>query len=157
MFGGGRYDGLVGLFGVEPIATVGFAPGLTTMELFLEAHGLLPQLPSTTDVYLVTLGDVHKQARKLAQDLRDEGVRVALDSTGRKLDKQIKTAVKHKINYLLFVGENEVTSEVYRLKDVINETEEELSLERIVTTVKDRRRKQKQAMAPDPDDLGIDL
>ncbi len=157
MFGGGRYDGLVGLFGVEPIATVGFAPGLSTMELFLEAHGLLPQLPSTTDVYLVTLGDVHKQARKLAQDLRDEGVRVALDSTGRKLDKQIKTAVKHKVNYLLFVGEKEVASEVYRLKDVLHESEEELSLERIVTTVKDRRRKQKQAVTPDPDDLGIDL
>ncbi|MEO5690830.1 MAG: histidine--tRNA ligase [Candidatus Saccharimonadales bacterium] len=157
MFGGGRYDGLVGLFGVEPITTVGFAPGLTTMELFLEAHGLMPQLPSTTDVYVVTLGDVHKQARKLAQDLRDEGVRVALDSTGRKLDKQIKTAVKHKINYLLFVGEKEVDSGVYRLKDVLNETEQELSLERIVTTVKDRRRKQKQAVTPDPDDLGVDL
>lgn len=36
MFGVGRYDGLVGLFGVEPVATVGFAPGLTMMELLRE-------------------------------------------------------------------------------------------------------------------------
>ena len=32
MFGGGRYDGLVGLFGAEPVPTVGMAPGGTTME-----------------------------------------------------------------------------------------------------------------------------
>lgn len=155
MFGGGRYDGLVGLFGVEPIATVGFAPGLSTMELFLRSHDLMPDFVSSTDIYLVALGDVQKAARKLAQDLREEGVRVAVDITGRKLDKQIKTAVKQKINYLLFVGEKEVQEEVYRLKDVMDESEQELSLERIITTVKDRRRQQKRAIKRDTDELDI--
>lgn len=155
MFGGGRYDGLVGLFGAEPIPTVGFAPGLTTMELFLESHDLLPKFVSTTDVYLVVLGDVQKAARKVAQTLREEGVRVALDITGRKLDKQIKTAVKQKINYLLFVGEKEVADEVYRLKDVMDETEQELSVERIISTVKDRRRQQKRATVVNNDELDL--
>jgi len=155
MFGGGRYDGLVGLFGAEPIPTVGFAPGLTTMELFLESHNLMPKFVSTTDVYLVVLGDVQKAARKVAQTLREEGVRVALDITGRKLDKQIKTAVKQKINYLLFVGEKEVADEVYKLKDVIDETEQELSVERIISTVKDRRRQQKRATVANQDELDL--
>lgn len=155
MFGGGRYDGLVGLFGAEPIATVGFAPGLTMTELFLQSHNLLPDFVSTTDVYMITLGDVHKSARRLADELREEGVRVALDTTGRKIDKQIKTAVKQCINYLLFVGEKEVADGIYKLKDVAHETEQELSLERIVTTVKDRRRRQKQAQRRDQDDLDI--
>ena len=155
MFGGGRYDGLVGLFGAEPVPTVGFAPGLSMTELFLQSHGLLPQFVSTTDVYMVVLGDVHKAARKLADEFRDEGVRVAIDMTGRKLDKQIRTAVKQKINYLLFVGEHEIADEVYRLKDVARETEEELSFERVVTTVKDRRRQQKRAAKPEPDDLDL--
>ncbi len=155
MFGGGRYDGLVGLFGAEPVPTVGFAPGLSMTELFLQSHGLLPQFVSTTDVYMVVLGDVHKAARKLADEFRDEGVRVAIDMTGRKLDKQIRTAVKQKINYLLFVGEHEIADEVYRLKDVASETEEELSFERVVTTVKDRRRQQKRAAKPEPDDLDL--
>ncbi len=155
MFGGGRYDGLVGLFGAEPIATVGFAPGLTMTELFLQSHNLLPDFVSTTDVYMITLGDVHKSARRLADELREEGVRVALDTTGRKIDKQIKTAVKQRINYLLFVGEKEVADGIYKLKDVAHETEQELSLERIVTTVKDRRRRQKQAQRRDQDDLDI--
>lgn len=155
MFGGGRYDGLVGLFGAEPVATVGFAPGLSMTELFLQSHNLMPSFVSTTDVYMVVLGDVAKSARKLADDLRDEGVRVAIDNTGRKLDKQIKTAVKQKVNYLLFVGEQEIASEQYRLKDVANETEQELSLERIITTVKDRRRQQRLTAQPNHDELDI--
>ena len=104
---------------------------------------------------MVVLGDVAKSARKLADDLRDEGVRVAIDNTGRKLDKQIKTAVKQKVNYLLFVGEQEIASEQYRLKDVANETEQELSLERIITTVKDRRRQQRLTAQPNHDELDI--
>lgn len=155
MFGGGRYDGLVGLFGAEPIPTVGFAPGLTMMELFLSKHELMPKFVSTTDIYMVVLGDVHKPARKLANDLREEGVRVAMDMTGRKIDKQIKTAVKQKINYLLFVGDQEIRDQQYRLKDVENETEETLALERVITTVKDRRRQQKNAQKRNIDELDI--
>lgn len=155
MFGGGRYDGLVGLFGSEPVATVGFAPGLTMTELFLQSHNLLPEFVSSTDVYLITLGDVQKAARRLADDLREEGVRVAIDTTGRKIDKQIKTAVKQRINYLLFVGEKEVAEGIYRLKDVADESEQSLALERIVTTVKDRRRMQKRSQRRDIDELDI--
>lgn len=141
MFGGGRYDGLVGLFGVEPIATVGMAPGATTTENFLRAHELLPKLESTTDIYMIVLGDGAKGAQKLAHDLRAENVRVAVDITGRKLDKQIKSAVKMKIPYMLFVGEQELKDETYTLKDIAKEDEKKLSLERIVTTVQDYRRK----------------
>lgn len=139
MFGGGRYDGLASLFGVEPIPTVGFAPGATTMEVFLRSHELLPEFRSTTDIYMVVLGDNQRGAQALARKLRDEGVRVAVDITGRKLDRQIKAAVKLQVPYLLFVGDNELKAESYRLKDVMRETEQELAFERIVTTVADYR------------------
>jgi len=59
LFGGGRYDGLVGLFGAEPISAVGMAPGSTTLENFLDVHDLVPKLKSTTEIYIVVLGDVH--------------------------------------------------------------------------------------------------
>jgi len=139
MFGGGRYDGLVGLFGVDPVPTVGMAPGATTMEDFLRSHDLLPKQQSTTEVYLVVLGGALKGAQKLAMRLRDEGVNVEVDITGRKLDKQIKTAVKKKIPFMLFIGEKELDEEIYPLKDVANESEQKLSLERIVVAVKDYR------------------
>lgn len=141
MFGGGRYDGLVSLFGGESVPTVGFAPGGTTMEVFLRSHELLPQLSSTTDVYMIVLGEAEKGAQKLARELRLEGINVAVDITGRKLDKQIKAAIKMSIPYLLFIGNKELENETYRLKDIKRETEQELSLERIVTTIEDYRGK----------------
>jgi histidyl-tRNA synthetase len=141
LFGGGRYDGLVGLFGAEPISAVGMAPGLSMTELFLQTHDLLPKLSSTTDVYVVVLGDTLHGAMKLAGDLREEGVSVELDITGRKLDKQLKTAVKKSIPFIVFVGEDEIKSEIYSFKDTASSEEQKLSFERIVSSVKDRRRK----------------
>lgn len=141
LFGGGRYDGLVGLFGAEQISAVGMAPGLTMTELFLQTHELLPKLPSTTEVYIAVLGeDVLAGATKLATALRNEGVNTELDTTGRKLDKQIKTAVKKDIAFMIFVGEEELKTEIYSFKDTSSSEEQKLSFERIVSTVKDRRR-----------------
>jgi histidyl-tRNA synthetase len=141
LFGGGRYDGLVGLFGAEPISAVGMAPGLTMTELFLQTHDLIPKLPSTTEVYVVVLGDTLKGAMKFANNLREEGVNVELDITGRKLDKQLKTAVKKHIPFIVFVGEAELDSEVYPFKDTASSEEQKLSFERVISSVKDRRRK----------------
>ena len=141
LFGGGRYDGLVGLFGAEPISAVGMAPGLTMTELFLQTHELLPQLPSTTEVYVVVLGDALTGAMNLASELRGESVNVELDITARKLDKQLKTAVKKQIPFIVFVGEEELKTEVYPFKDTASSEEQKLSFERIVTSIKDRRRK----------------
>lgn len=140
MFGGGRYDGLVGLFGVEPIATVGMAPGETTMEEFLKSHKLIPKFRPATDVYMIVLGDALHGAQKLASNLRDENVKVAVDITGRKLDKQIKAAVKLGVPFILFVGEKELDEEMYTLKDLASSNEHKLGFERVVTTIKDYRR-----------------
>lgn len=140
LFGGGRYDGLVGLFGAEPLSAAGMAPGLTMTEIFLRSHQLLPDFTSTTEVYIVVLGDTLKGAMHLADTLRSEGVNAELDITGRKLDKQLKTAIKKQIPYMVFVGDDEVASEIYSFKDTASAEEQKLSPERIISTIKDRRR-----------------
>lgn len=132
LFGGGRYDGLVGLFGAEPISAVGFAPGNTTMEQFLQVHGLLPKNTSKTDIYVVVIGEVLPQALEVAATLRAAGINVETDITGRKLDKQIKTAVKKHIPYLLFIGAKDVEMGEYSLKNIEDETEEVVSPAQIV-------------------------
>jgi histidyl-tRNA synthetase len=141
MFGGGRYDGLVGLFGAEPIATVGMAPGLTTTELFLRSHKLLPAFTSTIEVGIVVIDNTHDGAIQLASRLRNEGVKVEVDITGRKIDKQIKSVIKKQIPFIIFVGENELARELYPFKDTVTASEEIVGFERIVSSVKDRRRK----------------
>lgn len=139
LFGGGRYDGLVGLFGVEPISAVGCAPGLTTTEIFLRSHGLLPELASTTEVGIVPLGDALDGALAFAKRLREEGVNCEVDITSRKLDKQIKAVIKKQVPFMIFVGDDELSSGQYPFKDTATTDEEKLSFERIVSKVKDRR------------------
>jgi histidyl-tRNA synthetase len=154
MFGGGRYDGLVGVFGVEPVATVGFGMGDVTLQNFLEAHNLLPSLRPETDAYVILIGDgIYEKAQHALTELRDMGLNIAVDATGRKLDKQIKTAVKKGIHYAIFIGETELQSGRYKLRNLVDGTEEEHGAQRIVSIAKDRRHAAGQPI--DEDDLDI--
>ena len=140
LFGGGRYDGLVSLFDVEPLPTVGMGLGATTMQNFLEVHKLVPQDISTTDVYLVVIGEsALRGAKWLARELRAEGVRVEVDITGRKLDKQLRSALKKHIPYLVFVGEAELQSGHYKIKNTATAQEQVADIARMVSIVLDRR------------------
>ncbi len=133
MFGGGRYDGLVGQFGVEPVPTVGFGMGDVTLQKFLETHNLLPKLHSETDAVVILIGDVYEPVQALLSELRKEGVRLALDTTGRKLDAQIRSAAKSGTRYVIFIGEKELEEKRFKLKDLHSGLEEEHSLERTVS------------------------
>ncbi|MCL2173920.1 histidine--tRNA ligase [Candidatus Saccharibacteria bacterium] len=133
MFGGGRYDGLVGLFGVEDLPVVGFAPGETTMIEFLRAWNLLPKLSPTTTIVIAPIGEVDVTA--VADQLRAAGINVAIDFTDRKLDKVIKSAVKSGAPYLMIIGEDEITSNQFKLKNLSEETEKTLSIDQIVDIV----------------------
>ena len=139
MFGGGRYDGLVGLFGVEPLPTVGFGMGDVTLANFLQAHDLLPKLETPVDVLMVLIGDVYKEAFRIADKLREMELNVSVDATDRKLDKKLKSADKHGIRYVMFVGEQELDDEIYSLKDLVTGKEEKHSAERIVSIIRDYR------------------
>lgn len=140
MFGGGRYDGLVGQFGVDPVPTVGFAMGDVPLFNFLEVHELVPELTSETDVYIVLIGDVYIQSARVVAKLRAAGVNVAIDTTGRKIEKQIKTAVKKNIRHALIIGEQEIATERYKIKNLQTGVEEEHSIDRIATIATDHRR-----------------
>ena len=140
MFGGGRYDGLVGLFGVEPVPTVGFGMGDVTLQNFLETHKLLPELQSETDVYVVLIGDVYEKAQKPIAELREMGLKIALDGTGRKADKQLKTAIKKNIRYVMFIGEKELTEDQFPIKDLQTGIEEKHGIQRLVSVIKDYRK-----------------
>jgi histidyl-tRNA synthetase len=140
IFGGGRYDGLVGSFGVEPVPTVGFGMGDVTLKLFLEGHKLIPKLEPETDAVVVLIGDVYEAAQETLASLREEGLRLAVDITGRRLDAQIKSADKSGIPYVIFIGEHELDSRRFKLKDLRSGEEKELSFERLVSALAARHR-----------------
>jgi histidyl-tRNA synthetase len=135
MFGGGRYNGLVGLFGVEPVPTVGFGMGDVTLQNFLTAHNLLAALSPETDVIAILIGGVYTQAQPALRQLRKQGINVAVDNTGRKLDSQIRNAVKSGVRYALFIGEQELSSNSFKLRDLEKGEEKQLNLDEAASTL----------------------
>ena len=139
MFGGGRYDGLVGLFGVEPVPVVGFGMGDVTLQNFLTSHNLLPKINSEIDLIIITVGDVYERSQPLLKDLRRMGLNIFVDATDRKIANKIKNADKHGVKFVMFVGENELNEGQYPVKNLETGHEQKHSPERLVSIIKDFR------------------
>jgi histidyl-tRNA synthetase len=139
MFGGGRYDGLVGLFGVDPLPTVGFGMGDVTLANFLKAHDLVPELPSEIDAIAILIGSVYEASLPVLNDIRGEGLNVSVDASDRKLDKKLKSADKQGIPYVIFIGENELSEGQYPLKNLRSGEESKYSIENIISELKQSR------------------
>lgn len=132
LFGGGRYDGLVTMFGEEPIAAVGFGMGDVTARDFLETRDLLPTYTPATELMLCVLEKKHTaHAMKLAQDLRHEDVTVAVNFSGKRAGDQLKQADKLGIPYIIVIGEKERESGQYALKHLPSGNEFTLPADRI--------------------------
>jgi len=135
MFGGGRYDGLVGQFGVEPLPTVGFGMGDVTIRDFLETHKLLPKLTTSVQATVILVDAPLTDAMPLVNRMRQEGARISVDSTDRKLEKKLKSVAKNAVPYAILLGKEELESNQITLKDMRRGTQEKHSEERIVATI----------------------
>lgn len=140
MLGGGRYDGLVGLFGVQPVPTVGFGWGDVTLANFLELHRLIPKLRPETDAYVVLIGPiVVAAAQKSISELRTQGINLAVDLTGRKLGDQLKAAAKKHVGYALIIGEDEIKTGTFKLKNLATGDEQTLDVPAVAKALKEAR------------------
>lgn len=140
IFGGGRYDDLLSIFGVEPVPTVGFGIGDVVIRDVLETYNLLPTYAPSTDLYLASQNDTyHEEADRLAKQLRQEGLNVAVDYTGRKVSDQIKKAVKEKIPFFICIGQDEFDSKNYKIKTLAEEEETPVTEPEITTFIAYRK------------------
>jgi histidyl-tRNA synthetase len=123
LFGGGRYDDLLSLFGGEKIPAFGFGMGDITISDFLETRGLTPKYRSSADVMICVMDEsTTPYADEVAAELRSGGKNVAVNYSYRSPGDQIKSAVKQSIPYAIIIGEKEMESKSYEIKDLVNET-----------------------------------
>lgn len=132
LFGGGRYDNLMDIFGHDRIPAVGFGMGDVTMRDFLETHNLLPDYVPTSELMLCVVDEsAMSHAQKLAQDLRREDVAVTVNISGKKLGDQIRQADKLKVPFIIAIGEKERDSGQYTVKNLATGHELTTSADRI--------------------------
>jgi histidyl-tRNA synthetase len=118
LFGGGRFDRLITLFGGDPIPAIGFGMGDVTLSDFLETHSLSPNTTTNApQLYLGTpVANDIPAAQAFAETLRKEGSRVFVNLTEKGLGDQIKDAIKRNIPLFIAYGANEVANQTVRMK-----------------------------------------
>lgn len=117
--GGGRYDALFEQLGGKATPAVGFAMGVERLLLILEALSKLPSEPSYTDIYIV-ISDKENiaYANKVAEIIRQKGIRITSELRRRKMKGQFKEADKLKASYTIVIGENEQNENKVTLKNM---------------------------------------
>ncbi|MFB6191406.1 MAG: histidine--tRNA ligase [Candidatus Nanohaloarchaea archaeon] len=133
LFGGGRYDTLVGLFGDREVPAVGFGFGYsTTMEL-LRKEDRYPLREVETDVYVLSASrSVYSTALDYARKLREKGLIVETDLAGRSFGNQLEYADSMNARRVLIVGERDLENGEVTMRHMESGEEEQLDRDSVV-------------------------
>lgn len=140
--GGGRYDDLTGIFGMKNISGVGISFGLDRIYLVLEELGLFPEtVNKNVEVLFINFGD--KEALfslKAIKQLRQQDINAELYpdkiTNGKHMRKQMNHANNRNIPFVVLVGEEEISSNTYTLKDMKTGEQQKVSLEVLISAIK---------------------
>ncbi|MEQ1922767.1 MAG: histidine--tRNA ligase, partial [Pyrinomonadaceae bacterium] len=120
--GGGRYDGLIGMFGKEQIPACGFSLGLERILVVMEERGMFPPeiADSTPADVLVTIAseDTIANSLKLANELRGQGLRVTVYPQPDKEDKQWKYANSIEVPWICTVNQTDIDEGVVSFQNL---------------------------------------
>jgi histidyl-tRNA synthetase len=135
--GGGRYDGLVEMLGGPSTKGIGFAIGEDRLVMSLQAGGKTPSFLGV-DVFIVrSVGaDIHRTAIRAARSLRNVGLRVELPPTAMRFGKALERASKVGSRFALILGDDEVSSGQWTLKNLANSEQQKLSEQALLNYLK---------------------
>jgi len=137
--GGGRYDGLIGMFGKEEIPACGFSLGLERIIVVMTERGMFPDdlIGVNADV-MVTIWNEESVADSLAlaNELRKSGLRVEVYPEADKLGKQFKYASVKGINYVCTLGDEERANNKVALKNMTTGEQETIERSEILAKIK---------------------
>ncbi len=131
--GGGRYDRLIELYGGKPTPATGISFGVERIAgILADSIGV----KNRTKVFVVAVNDkVRKDVVELAQKLRESGVNSEIDLLGRNLRKQLDFVNANGIPFALIVGEQELKSKKFTLRNMNTGKESKLKMDGIVRKV----------------------
>jgi len=126
VFGGGRYDDLLSLFGNDKVPAVGFGAGDVVARDLMETYGTLNDLNAApAQLAICVVGEQNTPySLDLAQSLREKSIRVAVDLSNKKVGDQIKNADKRGIPRIVCIGDEEVKSGQFTIKTLADGNEQ---------------------------------
>ncbi|MFI8996490.1 histidine--tRNA ligase [Streptomyces sp. NPDC053542] len=137
--GGGRYDGLSEMIGGPALPSVGWALGVDRTVLALEAEGVELEIPASTAVFAVPLGE---EARRVlfgtVTELRRAGLATDFAYGGKGLKNAMKSANRSGARLAIVAGERDLAEGVVQLKDLESGEQSPVALDAVVAAVQEK-------------------
>lgn len=134
--GGGRYHGLVQEFDGPETPGIGFGIGVERVLLALEKAEVIIPEEKALACYVITAGEgTEVKAMSIMNTLRQQGISAEKDYQDRKLKGQLKDADRKNALFTIIVGEEELASGEYKLKDMKTGEQTAIAEDAIAATI----------------------
>lgn len=135
--GGGRYDNLTGIFGMEGVSGVGISFGADRIYDVLNQLDLYPSenLEKTKALFLNFGGKEFLYCLPLLKKMRDSGINAEIYPDVVKLKKQMSYADAKGIKYVIIAGETEVSENVVTIKNMLTGNQDKVTLEDLIAKI----------------------
>jgi histidyl-tRNA synthetase len=142
--GGGRYDGLVEMFGGDPMPAIGFGMGDVVLGLVLQDRGLIKpeECVPKPDVFVISAGSelAEKALPRLVAQLRRAGIHARHTyKTTRNVGKLLGDASKSRARFAIILG-NELADGQVALKDLVAGTQSMVARDEILAALQQATR-----------------
>ncbi len=136
--GGGRYDNLTGIFGMDGTSGVGISFGADRIYDVLNELDLFPENKDlTTLVFFVNFGqEEEKYALRILQKIRKAGINAEMFPEADKMKRQMNYADKKNIPFVVIIGQDEIEKDVLSVKNMKTGEQEEIRLTDFIMKVK---------------------
>jgi histidyl-tRNA synthetase len=132
--GGGRYDNLTGIFGLDGVSGVGVSFGAERIYDVMEELNLFP--PEAADqlkvLFVAFDAATHAYAFHCLSRVRSAGIAAEIYPDPGKLKKQLNYANDRGIPFVAVVGETEMQNGQVALKNMEQGTQESLGIEALI-------------------------
>ena len=132
--GGGRYDNMIRMYGNKNFPAVGISFGIEPITESMKSNQS-QEIRTQTKVFVLPIG-TFPESLNIAQQLRESNINTEIDLMGKGISKNLNYVNAKSIPYTLFVGEDEINNNKFKLKDMVSGVEEELTLDEIKTKLK---------------------
>ena len=135
--GGGRYDDLTGIFGLNNMSGVGISFGLDRIYLVLEELNLFQDLElAKPQVVFINFGETEAMyCVKAIAKLREAGVSAEMYPESAKMKKQMNYANKREIPFVVLVGSKEIENNTFTVKNMQSGLQTECTMEALLQEV----------------------
>ncbi len=134
---GGRYDDLAKYYTDKKLPGVGISIGLTRLFYVLNELNIIKESnKAVSDVIIFSMDDNIDECIKVANKIRKNNINAQVYMEDKKIKNKIKYADKLNVKYIIIIGEEEIQTKIYTLKDIQLGQQEKLSIDEIIGKLK---------------------